>query len=299
MTIKQFAALCRCNSQTLRYYDRIGLLKPARVDPWSGYRYYDREQAMDFVKIKNLQAADFSIEEIRMLLTQADEEVYKAFDRKIRQQEAKLAKIKEIQQTYLTEKNSMQKLIQGLSDYLLRYLTDFEGLQEFGLEPSDGERILDHLQSYLNRFAAEPRLKTEEISLLVNDEIVRGADLVAKRLEALQEEKPADTIVLGGESVAESDKFDPSQFETLWEHSGWAHVSDFLCDIPALEHGREYCLYFLLNEEKYTADLSFPLFMISAMIIKKGATEISLGCYVEKSGDERNHFRLLRKKASA
>lgn len=297
MTIKQFAALCRCNSQTLRYYDRIGLLKPARVDPWSGYRYYDREQAMDFVKIKNLQAADFSIEEIRTLLTQDDEEVYKAFNRKIRQQEAKLAKIKEIQQTYLTEKNSMQKLIQGLSNFLLRYLTDFEGLREFGLEPSDSEAIVSHLRTYLNRWMLDPELKTEEISLLVNDEIVRGAEQVAKRIESFQEENLADTIILGGDSVSENDKFDPSQFETLWECSGWAHVSDFLEKIPELSRGCEYCLYFLLDEEKYAADLSFPLFMLSAMIVKRGATEVSMGCSVEKSSDGTNTFRLMRKKA--
>ena len=62
MTIKQFAQLCSCNAQTLRYYDRIGLLKPAQVDSWTGYRYYEEKQAVDFVKIKNLQLADFSIQ---------------------------------------------------------------------------------------------------------------------------------------------------------------------------------------------------------------------------------------------
>ena len=36
MTIRQFALLCGCNPQTLRYYDRVDLLKPARVDPRTG-----------------------------------------------------------------------------------------------------------------------------------------------------------------------------------------------------------------------------------------------------------------------
>ena len=44
ITIQGFAKLCGCNTQTLRYYDRIGLLAPARVDEWTGYRYYDKEQ---------------------------------------------------------------------------------------------------------------------------------------------------------------------------------------------------------------------------------------------------------------
>ena len=64
MTIKEFARLCNCNPQTLRYYDRMDLLKPVKVDPYSGYRYYNEEQAIQYVKIKNLQLAGFSIEEI-------------------------------------------------------------------------------------------------------------------------------------------------------------------------------------------------------------------------------------------
>ena len=38
MTIKDFAKLCGCNPQTLRYYDRLNLLKPVRVDEWTGDR---------------------------------------------------------------------------------------------------------------------------------------------------------------------------------------------------------------------------------------------------------------------
>ena len=34
MTIKEFASLCGCNTQTLRYYDKIDLLKPVKTDQW-------------------------------------------------------------------------------------------------------------------------------------------------------------------------------------------------------------------------------------------------------------------------
>ena len=69
MTIQAFARLCGCNPQTLRYYDKVDLLRPARVDRFTGYRYYDEEQALTFVKIKNLQLGGFAIEEIKPLLT--------------------------------------------------------------------------------------------------------------------------------------------------------------------------------------------------------------------------------------
>lgn len=38
MTIKEFSRLCGCNPQTLRYYDHVDLLKPVKVDSWTGYR---------------------------------------------------------------------------------------------------------------------------------------------------------------------------------------------------------------------------------------------------------------------
>ena len=82
MTIKEFAKLCGCNPQTLRYYDRVGLLKPVRVDRYSGYRFYDEEQAVTFVKIKNLQSALFTIDEIKPLLDADSATVYKVFDEK-------------------------------------------------------------------------------------------------------------------------------------------------------------------------------------------------------------------------
>ena len=65
MTIKEFACLCGCNPQTLRYYDHVNLLKPVKVDKWSGYRFYEEEQALAFVKIKSLQKAGFTIDEIK------------------------------------------------------------------------------------------------------------------------------------------------------------------------------------------------------------------------------------------
>lgn len=67
MTIKEFAKLCGCDPQTLRYYDRVGLLKPVRVDRYSGYRFYDEEQAVTFVKIKNLQSALFTKEQLEAI----------------------------------------------------------------------------------------------------------------------------------------------------------------------------------------------------------------------------------------
>jgi serine/threonine protein phosphatase PrpC/DNA-binding transcriptional MerR regulator len=44
LTIGEFARAARLSPKALRLYDSLGLLRPARVDEWSGYRYYAPDQ---------------------------------------------------------------------------------------------------------------------------------------------------------------------------------------------------------------------------------------------------------------
>ncbi|MET9956937.1 MerR family transcriptional regulator [Streptomyces sp. NPDC006339] len=44
LTIGDFARASRLSAKALRRYDELGLLPPARVDPFTGYRYYTEEQ---------------------------------------------------------------------------------------------------------------------------------------------------------------------------------------------------------------------------------------------------------------
>ncbi|WP_327070215.1 MerR family transcriptional regulator [Kitasatospora sp. NBC_01302] len=44
LTIGAFARTCGLTPKALRLYDELGLLRPAEVDPVSGYRFYRREQ---------------------------------------------------------------------------------------------------------------------------------------------------------------------------------------------------------------------------------------------------------------
>jgi DNA-binding transcriptional MerR regulator len=42
--IGDFSRLSLVSVKALRYYDELGLLKPARVDEFTGYRYYSASQ---------------------------------------------------------------------------------------------------------------------------------------------------------------------------------------------------------------------------------------------------------------
>jgi len=294
MTIKEFSQICRCSTQTLRYYDRIGLLKPARTDPWSGYRYYDAEQAITFIKIKNLQAADFTIREIKPLLTQDDQQICAAFDRKIAEQQQKLSQIRAIRQTYLREKTDMEQIIHSITDFLLSQLTDYIGLQEFGLTEADGPRIVELTRRYLEKWILSDSVTAENMTLVVNDEVIRGADQVAARIRSFSEANLDDKILLGDDTVAEEADFDPAQYEVLWERHGWEHVHQFIDHIPAPEAGWEYCCWFRLNTQSCRHDIAFPLYMLGALLLKTDLTGISMSCSVDQSDDAENHFALLR-----
>ena len=50
-TISEFAKLRDININSLRYYERLGLLKPAFIDENNGYRYYSAEQVSILNKI--------------------------------------------------------------------------------------------------------------------------------------------------------------------------------------------------------------------------------------------------------
>lgn len=47
LKIGDFSKLSRISIRMLRHYDEIGLLKPGKVDAFTGYRYYEESQLLD------------------------------------------------------------------------------------------------------------------------------------------------------------------------------------------------------------------------------------------------------------
>lgn len=68
LSIGEFSKTASITTNTLRYYDEIGLLKPAFVDEWSGYRYYEVSQLEDIMLINRLKLYGFSLLEIGQVL---------------------------------------------------------------------------------------------------------------------------------------------------------------------------------------------------------------------------------------
>jgi DNA-binding transcriptional MerR regulator len=62
--VSEFADIGGVTAKTLRYYDDVGLLRPARRDSRSGYRLYSAEQLSELFVILNLRRLGLSIDEI-------------------------------------------------------------------------------------------------------------------------------------------------------------------------------------------------------------------------------------------
>ncbi len=72
MQIKEFAVLTGVSVRTLHYYDEIGLLKPAKVDRYSGYRFYDESSLLRMQEILFYRELDFSLKSIKKILSSPD-----------------------------------------------------------------------------------------------------------------------------------------------------------------------------------------------------------------------------------
>ncbi|WP_306212076.1 MerR family transcriptional regulator [Actinoplanes sp. RD1] len=67
-SIGEFAGLGRVSVRMLRHYDAIGLLRPAHVEPHSGYRYYSAAQLRTLNRVTALKDLGFTLQQVQVLL---------------------------------------------------------------------------------------------------------------------------------------------------------------------------------------------------------------------------------------
>lgn len=270
MTIKEFAGLCGCNPQTLRYYDHVDLLKPVRVDRWSGYRCYEEEQAFAFVKIKNLQKAGFTIEEIKALLDQDSSVIYQAFDAKIAEMEHRLQEIKRIQKSYHSEMNQIRQKLSEVRDKIVQSMRQYDPTDEFGISMDQYAGIIGNVNQFFENLS-------ERLPREVNYNEFNDGDAAEEEEEYLD--------LLGS-----------PDFCVVYEKHGWARVKDFFDELPELEEGVENALLFQVDQTKGVYNEAFGHTILGRLLTRKMKEKRNLTCSIEDSKDGQNHFWLLKRK---
>jgi len=67
-SIGEFASIGRVSVRMLRHYDEIGLLAPARVEPFTGYRYYNGAQFAVLGRILAFKDLGFRLDEVTRIV---------------------------------------------------------------------------------------------------------------------------------------------------------------------------------------------------------------------------------------
>ena len=72
LKIGDFSKLSHLTIKALRFYEKEGLLKPASVDEWNNYRFYETSQLETAARIKSYRQLGLSIEEIKAVFAGMD-----------------------------------------------------------------------------------------------------------------------------------------------------------------------------------------------------------------------------------
>ena len=99
--IGEFSKLVRVSPRMLRHYEQNGLLLPAEVDRFTGYRLYSAAQIPLLVRITELRDMGFGIDEIKTLLPKYDDRV--VMRNALKQKQAEIQAVLAAEQTKLNK----------------------------------------------------------------------------------------------------------------------------------------------------------------------------------------------------
>ena len=151
-SVGEAAKAVHTTSETLRHYDRIGLVKPSKKDEWTNYRYYTEQDIVRLNTVRALQLMDLPLQEIKKVLEYDDlknivdflAQAEKKADEKIAALQYSKSKIQLAKADYERKLQTQQRL-QGafLKDYPERVILLSDTLEV---------PTLDNLWNYLNHF---------------------------------------------------------------------------------------------------------------------------------------------------
>jgi effector-binding domain-containing protein len=142
--IGDFSKLSRVPVKTLRYYDQMNLLKPVKVDAFTGYRLYEYSQLSTLNRILALKELGFSLEEIGRLLD--DGLSVEQMRGMLKLREAERLKRIEVRLRQIEQENSMSKY-----DVVIKSVEEIKIASVRGVVPTPPEQgpLWHELEGYL------------------------------------------------------------------------------------------------------------------------------------------------------
>ena len=187
MQIKEFAKLTGVSVRTLRYYDEIGLLKPAFVDKFTGYRFYDESSLVRMQEILFYRELDFSLKSIAEILSSPNYDKEKALE--------------EQKKLLILKKERLEKLISAIDGAVRgeNVMTAFDNseFENYKQEAKEkwgettaykehAQKTKDYSKDKWNNLAVEMNGIFAEFALCMNNGEKPGSDETQSLVKALQ-----------------------------------------------------------------------------------------------------------------
>lgn len=171
-TVKKLAVMANISTRTLRYYDEIGILKPARINS-SGYRIYGHHEVDRLQQILFYRELGVNLEQIKEIITSRD------FDEKRALEEHRLLLISKRKQLDILIENVEKTIMSKEGKYNMSNNEKFEGFKDelidnneknFGKEAREkfGDKEVDKSNKILKNMT---EVQYKEIEKLGNDVI--------------------------------------------------------------------------------------------------------------------------------
>ena len=151
-SIGEAAAAVHTTTETLRHYDRIGLVRPGRKDEWTNYRYYTEQDIVRLNTVRALQLMDLPLKEIKKVLEYDSlEEIIDFLDHAEMKAAEKIAALQRSRKKIKAARADYERKLQWREDESGIFIRD---LPERAILLSDTleEPSLDNLWNYLSHF---------------------------------------------------------------------------------------------------------------------------------------------------
>lgn len=151
-SVGEAAKAAHTTSETLRHYDRIGLVKPSKKDEWTNYRYYTERDIVRLNTVRALQLMDLPLQEIKKVLEYDDlEKIVDFLAQAEKKADEKIAALQYSKSKIQLAKTGYERKLQGQQKFDSTFIKDYP---ERVILLSDTLEVptLDNLWNYLSHF---------------------------------------------------------------------------------------------------------------------------------------------------
>ncbi len=250
LTIGQMARINHVSEQTLRLYDRMGILKPNDINKQTGYRYYSIRQCAHLDMIQYMKSMGMSLDMIKEQLGKGDVIMFReVLQHQLRHLDKKIKELKQIQEAVKRSIINYDRYLSAPPDGIITtefihgrkiycYSIDFNFYDQ---EIEVYELILQKLKSHIRLnnlsmnayynvgniirkpYVEERKLYSDEIFLFIND------DFFLEDIEFI----PAGLYVcIYCDSNYKERDYTLRLLEYI-DHNGLTVTGDYLCEVVA------------------------------------------------------------------